>query len=154
MKMKFKLNTGNITQCFDFKKTALKSCHLNCFLSMLCVMKQLTLWGRVTQLCFSKLTIVGSDNDLFPDRQQALSEPMSEYCYIPLGANLNEIFIEIHIFSNRKIHLEMLSGQWRPFYLGLNALYLSEWQGGWRIIYHWITGPVALVGVVNRNHRT
>ena len=32
----------------------------------------LTHWGRVTQICFSKLTIIGSDNVLAPGRRQAI----------------------------------------------------------------------------------
>ena len=32
----------------------------------------LTHWGRVTHLCVSKLTIIGSDNGLSPDRRQAI----------------------------------------------------------------------------------
>ena len=32
----------------------------------------LTHWGRVTHICVSKLTIIGSDNDLSPDRRQAI----------------------------------------------------------------------------------
>ena len=29
-------------------------------------------WGRVTHICVSKLTIIGSDNGLSPDRRQAI----------------------------------------------------------------------------------
>ena len=32
----------------------------------------LTLWGRVTNICVSKLTIIGSDNGLSPGRCQAI----------------------------------------------------------------------------------
>ena len=32
----------------------------------------LTHWGRVTQICVSKLTIIGSDNGLWPGRRQAI----------------------------------------------------------------------------------
>ena len=32
----------------------------------------LTQWGRVTHVCVSKLTIIGSDNDLSPERHQAI----------------------------------------------------------------------------------
>ena len=32
----------------------------------------LTHWGRVTHICVSKLTIIGSDNGLSPDRRQAI----------------------------------------------------------------------------------
>ena len=33
----------------------------------------LTHWGRVTHICVSKLTIIGSDNGLSPDRRQAIT---------------------------------------------------------------------------------
>ena len=42
-----------------------------------------------------------------------------------LGTNFNEILIEIHINSFKKIHLKMSSGKWRPSYLGLNMLNTS-----------------------------
>ena len=32
----------------------------------------LTHWGRVTHICISKLTIIGSDNGLSPDQRQAI----------------------------------------------------------------------------------
>ena len=32
----------------------------------------LTHWGRVTHICVSKLSIIGSDNGLSPDRRQAI----------------------------------------------------------------------------------
>ena len=32
----------------------------------------LTHWGQVMHLCISKLTIIGSDNDLLPGRCQAI----------------------------------------------------------------------------------
>ena len=32
----------------------------------------LTHWGRVTHICVSELSIIGSDNDLSPDRRQAI----------------------------------------------------------------------------------
>ena len=38
--------------------------------------------------------------------------------------NFSEIIIEIHIFSSKRMHLNMLSGKWRPFCLGLNVLRL------------------------------
>ena len=39
----------------------------------------LTHWGRVTHICFSKLTTVGSDNDLLLAGAKPVSEPMREY---------------------------------------------------------------------------
>ena len=32
----------------------------------------LTHWGRVTHICVGKLTIIGSDNGLSPERRQAI----------------------------------------------------------------------------------
>ena len=33
---------------------------------------RLTHWGRVTHICVGKLTIIGSDNGLSPERRQAI----------------------------------------------------------------------------------
>ena len=40
---------------------------------------------------------------------------------LALGANFNEILIEIHTFSSKKMHLKTLSGKWPPFWLGPNV---------------------------------
>ena len=84
---------------------------------------ELTHWGRVTHICVSKLTIIGSDNGLSPGRRQAIIWTYVGILLIrPLGKNFNEIIIEIHTFSFKKIHFKMSSGKWRPFCLGLNVL--------------------------------
>ena len=70
----------------------------------------LTHWGRVTHTCVSKLTINGSHNGLSPARRQAI-----------IWTN-NDILIEIHAFSFKKIHFVVSSGRWCPFCLGLNVL--------------------------------
>ena len=83
----------------------------------------LTHWGRVTHICVGKLTIIGSDNGLAPGRRQAIIWTNAAVLLIgPLGINFNEILIEIHTFSFKKMHIKMLSGKWRPFCLGLNVL--------------------------------
>ena len=83
----------------------------------------LTHWGRVTHTCVSKLTIIGSDNGLSPDRRQAIIWTNDGILLIgPLGPNFSEILIEIHAFKLKKMHLKMSSGKWRPFCLGLNVL--------------------------------
>ena len=72
---------------------------------------QLTHWGRVTHICISKLTIIGSDNGLSPGRRQAIIWTNVGILLIgPLGTNFNEILIEIHTFSFKKMHLNMSSG--------------------------------------------
>ena len=80
-------------------------------------------WGRVTHICVSKLTIIGSDNGLSPGRRQAIIWTNTGILLIgPIGTNFSEILIEIYIFSFEKIHLKMSHGKWRPFCLGLNVL--------------------------------
>ena len=85
--------------------------------------KALTHWGRVTHICVSKLSIIGSDNGLSPDRSQAIIWTNVGILLIgTLGTNFNEILIEIQTFSFKNIHLKISSGKWRPFCLGLNVL--------------------------------
>ena len=95
----------------------------------LCLGSVLTHWGRVTHICVSNLTTIGSDNGLSPGRCQAIIWTNAGILLIgPLGTNFNEILIEIHIFSFKKIHFKMSSGKWRPFCLGLNVL--TPWALG------------------------
>ena len=83
----------------------------------------LTHWGRVTHICVSKLTIIGSDNGLSPGRRQAIIWTNAGILLIgPLGTNFSEILIAIEIFSFKNIHLKISSGKWRPFCLGFNEL--------------------------------
>ena len=85
----------------------------------------LTLWGRVTHICVSKLTIIGSDNGLSPDRRQAIIWTNAGLLLIgPLGTDFSEILIEILTFSFKKMHLKVSSAKRRPFCLGLNMLIL------------------------------
>ena len=68
----------------------------------------LTHWGRVTHICVSKLTIIGSDNGLSPGRHQAIIWTNAAILSIrPLGTNFSEILIEIPIFSFKKSNLKM-----------------------------------------------
>ena len=83
----------------------------------------LTHWGRVMNICIGKLTIIGSDNGLSPGWRQAIIWNNAGLLLIrPLGTNLGEILIRIHIFSFKKIHLKMLSAKWHPFCISLNVL--------------------------------
>ena len=77
----------------------------------------------MTHICVSNLTTIGSDNGLSPGRRQAIIQTNAGMLLIePLGTNFNEISIEIHIFSVKKMHFKMSSGKWRPSCLGLNVL--------------------------------
>ena len=72
----------------------------------------LTHWGRVTHICVSKLTIIGSDNGLSPGRRQAIIRTNAGILLIrPFGTNFSEILIEIIIFSFKKMRLKVSSGE-------------------------------------------
>ena len=82
----------------------------------------LTHWSRVTHICVSKLTIIGSDNGLSPGRRHAIIWTNTGILFIePLGTNFSDIFIEIYTFSLKKMHLKMSSGKWL-FRIRLNVL--------------------------------
>ena len=86
----------------------------------------LTHCGRVTHICVSNLTIIGSNNDLSPSQCQAIIWTNAGILLIRLlGTNFSEMLMEIHTFSFKKIHLKMSSGKWRPFCLCLNVLSLQ-----------------------------
>ena len=83
----------------------------------------LTHWGRGTHICVSELSIVGSDNGLSPGRCQAIIWTNAGILLIgPLGTKFNEILIEIHTFSFKKMRLKVSSAKRQPFCLGLNVL--------------------------------
>ena len=63
----------------------------------------LTHWGRVTHICDSKLTIIGSANGLSPGRRQSIIWTNGGILSIGLvGTRFSEILIEIHILSLKK----------------------------------------------------
>ena len=69
---------------------------------------ELTHCGRVTNKCVSKLTTIGLDNGLSPDRRQAIIWTNAGILLTrPLGTNFSEILIEIRTFSFKKVHLKM-----------------------------------------------
>ena len=83
----------------------------------------LTHWGQVTHICVSELTIIGSDNGLLPGRHQAIIWTNAGILLIGrLGTKFNEILIEIHVISFKKIYLKMSSGKWGPSCVSLYVL--------------------------------
>ena len=95
-------------------------------LSKLYTTNPLTPWGRVMHICVSKLTITGSDNGLLPGQHQAIIWTNAAILLIkPLATNFNEILIEIHTFSFKKMCLKVSSAKWRPFCLGFNPLIMQ-----------------------------
>ena len=108
----------------------------------------LTHLGRVMHICVSKLTIIGSDNGLSPDRRQAIIWTNEGILLIgPLGTNASETLIEIHTFSFKKMHLKMSSGRWRPYCLGLNVL--TGWLTHWGRVTHICIGKITRIGSDN-----
>ena len=108
-------------------------------------LRPLTHWGQVTHICVSKLTIIGSDNGMSPGRRQAIIWTNAGVLSIgPVGTNFSEILFEIYTFSFKKMHLNMSSGKWRPFCLGLNVLnsvYSVEVERSathWFLCYWWV----------------
>ena len=82
----------------------------------------LTHWGRMPHICVSKLTIIGSDNDLSPGRCQVIIWTNAGLLSIDtLRTNFSEILSEIYTFSLKKMHLKMSSAKWRPLCLGLSV---------------------------------
>ena len=75
---------------------------------------------RLSDICVSKLTIIGSDNDLSPGWRQAIIWAIAGILLIWI---LRTNFSEIHTFSFKIMHLKMFV-KWRPFCLGLNVLSL------------------------------
>ena len=78
---------------------------------------------RVTHICISKLTIIGSDNSMSPGRRQTIIWTEAWMLLIwPLETNFGEIWLEIHTFSFKKMNVNMSSAKWRPFCLDLNVI--------------------------------
>ena len=87
------------------------------------VLNPLTHWGRVTHICVSDLTSIGSRNGLSPGRRQAIIRTNAGVLLIrPLGTNFSKISIEILIFSFKEMRLNVSSTKRWPFCLGLNVL--------------------------------
>ena len=96
-------------QTFSFKKMYLKM--LSAKWRPFCLgLNVLTHWGRVTHICVNKLTIIGSENGLAPDRRQATIWTNAGILLIgPLGTNFSEILAGNQTFSFRKMHMKMSS---------------------------------------------
>ena len=83
----------------------------------------LTYWGRLTHICVSKLTIIGSDNGLLPGRRQAIIWTNAGILLIrTLRTNFSEILGEINSFSFSKMHLKISSR---------NGIYLVSASMSW-----------------------
>ena len=87
----------------------------------------------MTHICVGKLTIIGSDNGLSPERCQAIIWTNAGTSLRgPLGTNFNEMSIEIQTFSMKKIRLKMSYAECCSLYLGLNELIVHEDDMTWK----------------------
>ena len=108
----------------------------------------------MTHIYVSKLTIIGSDNDLSPDRRQAIFWTNTGLLLIgPLGTNFREILIEILTFSFKKMRLKVSSAKRRPFCLALNVLkdvdfFKAVTEISWNLMTLWLTGSQLLFSAV------
>ena len=94
-------------------------------------------------ICFSKQTIIGSDNGLSPGRRQAIIWTNNGILLIgPLGTNFSEILIKIYLFLFKKMHLKILSGKWLSFCLGLNVL--NQGLFSTAVCLHYIPNPIII----------
>ena len=72
----------------------------------------LTHWGRVTHICVSKFSILGSDNGLSPGWRQAIIWTNAGILLIgPLGTNFNGILSKIQTFSFKKMRFKTSSAK-------------------------------------------
>ena len=111
----FRTNTSDIF--IKLKQFALAN--VICKMAPFCLARiVITHWGRVTHICVSESTIIGSDNGVSPGRRNNTGLLLIE----PLGTDFSEISIGIQTFSFKKMHLNMSSAKWRPFCRGLNVL--------------------------------
>ena len=100
----------------------------------------LTHWGRTTHICVGKLTIIGSDNGLWPGRCLAIIWTNAGILLIgPLRTNFSEILIGIQTFSFKKMHKKKSSAKGRLFSLGLNEL-THWWQFDAEYPFQYFTG--------------
>ena len=66
-------------------------------------------------ICIRKLVIIGSDNALSHGWCQAIIWANGEILLIgPLGTNVSKIWIRIHTFWFKKMHLKISSSKWCP----------------------------------------
>ena len=74
--------------------------------------RPLTHWGRETHIYVSKLTDIGSNNGLSPDRRQAIIGINTRILVIrTIGTNFSDILSEIYTFSFKKMHVKMSSAK-------------------------------------------
>ena len=98
--------------CYFMWAVALSVCKITqCDVSYFTHWGAIPQWDRVTHIYVSKLTTIGSDNEMLLIRT--------------LGTNFSENLSEMHSFSFNKMHLKMSSAKWRLFRLCLNEIHTA-----------------------------
>ena len=101
----------------------------------------------MTHISVSKLTIIGSNNGLSPDRRRVIIWTNAGILLIgPLGTNFSVILIKILTFSFKKMRLKVSSGKCRPFCLGLNVLMA--------MVRTWLIWNISIVSPEGYNSRS
>ena len=86
----------------------------------------LTHWGRVTHICVSDLTSIGSDNGLMPGRHQVIIRTNAGILLIrPLGTNFSEFSVEILNIFIQENAFESVVCEKAAICFGLNELRYS-----------------------------
>ena len=107
----------------------------------------LTHWGQVSHICVSKLTISGSDNGFSPGRRLAIIWTNAGIWLIgPLRTISSGILIVLYIFSCKKMHWKMLSGNVWPFLSRSQCVYHSSYifLAATKQLYDWFSPSVCL----------
>ena len=112
----------------------------------------LTHWGRVTHICVSDLTSIGSDNGSAPGRRRAIIRTNAGILLIkPLGTNFSEFLVEILIFSFKKIGLKGSSAKRRPFCFSLNELRIQRISRQVHVLTWFTVYSIAYIYRVNQH---
>ena len=100
------------------------------------IKQSLTHWGRVTHICVSKPTTIGSDNGLSPGRRQAIMWTNAGILLIgPSGTNLSEISSEIYTFLTEENAFENVV--WKMAAILSRPQCVNERKRVWKYRLHW-----------------
>ena len=111
-------------------------------------LNELTHWSRVTDICVTRLTSIGSDNGLSPGRRQAIIWTNAGILLMgSSGTHFSEILVAIQTFSFKKIRLKMSSGKYLPLYPGLIELtqYGLVTSYGAEYVISWSKRPISQI---------
>ena len=100
----------------------------------------ITHWGRVTHICVNKITIIGSDNGVSPDRRQAIIWTNAGILLIgPLGTNFSVVWKMSSILSRSQCdNGSHMQGEWMcVVYDAWGLLGLFAWGSRFGVLMLW-----------------